>query len=129
MTRFPPNVEQITIEHESVVTWLVTRRNDVTLRFPLTNDDCSYLAALLTGRSMPGSSSWRGLLGLGAVSCLIRQALALRAFQRAIGAGVVVATKRDPVVIPEIEFGQIPVQMRFRNVLIHAVNAALENTK
>jgi hypothetical protein len=54
MTRFPPNVEQITIERESVVTWLLARRNDVTLRFPLTSDDCSHLAALLTGRPDAG---------------------------------------------------------------------------
>jgi len=47
MTRFPPNVEQITVEHESVLTWLVTRRNDVTLRFPLTSVDCEHLASLL----------------------------------------------------------------------------------
>jgi len=47
MTRFPPNVEQITVEHESVLTWLVTRRNDVMLRFPLTSADCDHLASLL----------------------------------------------------------------------------------
>lgn len=47
ITRFPPNVEQITVERESVFTWLVARRNDVTLRFPLTDDDCRHLASLL----------------------------------------------------------------------------------
>jgi hypothetical protein len=78
---------------------------------------------------MPGSSSWRGLLGLGAVSCLIGKALALGTFQRTIRAGVVIAAKRNPVVIPEVKFGQIPVQMGFRNVLVNAVNAALENTE
>jgi hypothetical protein len=51
MTRFPPNVEQIRIERESICTWLVVRRNDTTLKFPLTEDDCEYLATLLTGRS------------------------------------------------------------------------------
>lgn len=49
MTRFPPNVEQITVERESVRTWLVTRRNDTILRFPLTEADCCHLAKLLTG--------------------------------------------------------------------------------
>ena len=49
LTRFPPNVEQITIERESTCTWLVTRRNDVVLRFPLSGEDCRYLAALLSG--------------------------------------------------------------------------------
>ena len=48
LTRFPPNVEQINVEHESTRTWLVARRNDVVLRFPLTEDDCRHLAALLT---------------------------------------------------------------------------------
>jgi hypothetical protein len=46
-----------------------------------------------------GNSSCRGLLGLGAVSCLIRQVLALCALERAIRAGVIIAAKRDPVVI------------------------------
>lgn len=49
LTRFPPNVEQITVEHESVRTWLVVRRNDVTLRFPLSESDCRHLATLLMG--------------------------------------------------------------------------------
>lgn len=48
LTRFPPNVEQISVEHESLNTWLVTRRNDVELRFPLDAGDCEHLAALLT---------------------------------------------------------------------------------
>jgi hypothetical protein len=47
MTRFPPNVEQISVEHESLRTWLVVRRNETALRFPLTKEDCAYLAALL----------------------------------------------------------------------------------
>jgi len=51
MTRFPPNVEQITVEHESTRTWLVTRRNDLELRFPLNEADCRYLADLLKRRA------------------------------------------------------------------------------
>jgi hypothetical protein len=47
MTRFPPNVEQILVEHESLRTWLVVRQNDVRLRFPLCEADCRHLAALL----------------------------------------------------------------------------------
>jgi hypothetical protein len=50
MTRFPPNVEQITVERESLCTWLIARRNETTLKFPLTDDDCNHLAALLTRR-------------------------------------------------------------------------------
>ena len=48
LTRFPPNVEQITIEREATCVWLVTRRNDVVLRFPLSDEDCRHLADLLT---------------------------------------------------------------------------------
>ena len=47
MTRFPPNVEQISVEREATRTWLVARRNDVVLRFPLTEEDCRHLARLL----------------------------------------------------------------------------------
>lgn len=52
LTRFPPNVEQISVEREASVTWLVTRRNDVTLRFPLRAEDCRHLAALLNGQTV-----------------------------------------------------------------------------
>jgi hypothetical protein len=48
LTRFPPNVEQISVEHEATRTWLVARRNDVVLRFPLTDENCRHLADLLT---------------------------------------------------------------------------------
>lgn len=51
LTRFPPNVEQIRVEREAVRTWLVVRRNDTTLRFPLTEADCQHLANLLTQAS------------------------------------------------------------------------------
>jgi hypothetical protein len=54
MTRFPPNVEQIRVERESACTWLIVRRNEMTLKFPLTDDDCEHLAALLTGSSNAG---------------------------------------------------------------------------
>jgi hypothetical protein len=47
LTRFPPNVEQISVEREATRTWLVTRRNDMVLKFPLTDADCRHLAALL----------------------------------------------------------------------------------
>jgi hypothetical protein len=48
LTRFPPNVEQVTIKRESGVTWLVARRNEVEIKFPLNTDDCRHLAGLLT---------------------------------------------------------------------------------
>jgi hypothetical protein len=39
LTRFPPNVEQVTIRREFSAIWLVVRRNDAS--------DCRYLADLL----------------------------------------------------------------------------------
>jgi hypothetical protein len=47
LTRFPPNIEQISVERETTRTWLVARRNDIVLRFPLREEDCRHLAALL----------------------------------------------------------------------------------
>jgi hypothetical protein len=49
ITRFPPNIEQLRIERDSTVTWLVARRNEIELRFPLKEDDRRYLARLLLG--------------------------------------------------------------------------------
>ena len=47
LTRFPPNVEQIRVQHDSTVTWLIVRRNEVELRFPLRREDSKHLAELL----------------------------------------------------------------------------------
>lgn len=47
MTRFPPNIEQISVECRPICRWLIVRRNDVTLRFPLTDAACRHLAELL----------------------------------------------------------------------------------
>ena len=55
LTRFPPNVEQVTVERGPTVTWLVARRNDEVLRFPLTEDDRRHLAALLLGDLKAGT--------------------------------------------------------------------------
>jgi hypothetical protein len=49
MTRFPPNVEQLSVKRESTVTWLIARRNDLELRFPLNDDDRRHLARLILG--------------------------------------------------------------------------------
>jgi hypothetical protein len=50
LSRFPPNIEQISVEHAATCSWLVTRRNDIELRFPLTDEDCEHLARLLRER-------------------------------------------------------------------------------
>ncbi len=47
LSRFPPNIEQITVDRGASRTWLVVRRNDVILRFPLSDADCQHLAELL----------------------------------------------------------------------------------
>jgi hypothetical protein len=49
MTRFPPNIEQLSVKRESTVMWLVARRNDIELRFPLKENDRRHLAQLLLG--------------------------------------------------------------------------------
>jgi hypothetical protein len=49
LTRFPPNVEQLTVEVQGNTTYLMARRNDVELRFPLSRDNALFLATLLAG--------------------------------------------------------------------------------
>jgi hypothetical protein len=51
LTRFPPNVEQIRVVHEANCSWLIARRNDVELKFPLSHEDCQKLASLLKNES------------------------------------------------------------------------------
>lgn len=47
LTRFPPNVEQISVHDDGFVLWLTVRRNDVILKFPMHPADRRHLAALL----------------------------------------------------------------------------------
>lgn len=47
LTRFPPNVEVIRVEVSGPTAWLVARRNDVEIRFPLAGEDCRFLASQL----------------------------------------------------------------------------------
>lgn len=51
MTRFPPNIEQITVATEGETVWLKARRNEVELAFPLSRDDALHLAKLLAEAS------------------------------------------------------------------------------
>ena len=53
LPRFPPNVEKITVQHDSLRKWLVVSRNDTELKFPLSEADCQHLADLLLS-SDPG---------------------------------------------------------------------------
>ena len=45
-------------------------------------------------------------------SCFVGEPLALGADDRAIGAGQIVDTERDPVAVAEIELGRVAVQSR-----------------
>jgi hypothetical protein len=60
LTRFPPNVEQLSVVRDVSVMWLVARRNDVELRFPLTEEDCVHLANLLIGQGRARCESLQG---------------------------------------------------------------------
>lgn len=47
MTRFPPNIEQLTVGGSGKWIWLTARRNETELRFLLTPDDVRHLCDLL----------------------------------------------------------------------------------
>ncbi|MDR3438975.1 hypothetical protein [Telmatospirillum sp.] len=47
MTRFPPNVQQITVEVSGPFIWLIARENGTIIRFPLSSADCDHLINLL----------------------------------------------------------------------------------
>ena len=92
---------------------------------------------------MSGNSSWRGSgskanrarflerrVRAGAAretSCFVSQPLALCANQRAIGAGHVIDAQGDPVVVAEIKFRRVAMQVLFADVEVAAVYAALED--
>ena len=55
LTRFPSNVEQLLVERESTIVYLVARQNGVVLRFPLRDSDRDHLAALILGLASDGA--------------------------------------------------------------------------
>jgi len=67
-------------------------------------------------------------LGL-ATSCFVSQSLAGEAFDRKIGAGLIVNPKLLAVGVPEIELGQIPVQVLLAHVEVAADDSALQDRK
>src|SRR5580704_14514405 len=97
--------------------------------------------------SMKSNESWRGsacderlrrLLGRAserrrdwpsATRRRIGEALALRADQSAVGASQIIDTERGPIVVSEIEFGCVTVQMRLAHMEVAAEHAALEDRK
>jgi len=76
----------------------------------------------------PTRSEWR--LGFDfplPTSRSIGEPLALGTYERSIGAGLIVDAEPNSVVVPEIELGQIPPQLLLAHMMIHAVDAALED--
>jgi hypothetical protein len=57
LTRFPPNVEQITVKRENGLVWLIARRNETELKFPLNSGDCEHLISLLSSSKENASPS------------------------------------------------------------------------
>jgi len=39
------------VKHEAALTWLVVRRNDLELKFPLNDSDCQHFVRLLAPKS------------------------------------------------------------------------------
>jgi hypothetical protein len=58
---------------------------------------------------------------------VIGQSPTPRAYDRQIGALNVINAQSDAVRVTEIELGQIPLQVRLADVLIHAIETALED--
>lgn len=76
----------------------------------------------------PSSSEWR--LGFDAplpTSRSIGEPLALDTAQDIASAFGIVYAECDPVVVPEVEFGEVAVQMFLADVLIDAVDAAFQD--
>jgi hypothetical protein len=84
-------------------------------------------------RSSPPRLLRRGLEGR--IACLdatrrrIGQSLALDADERAISPSYIIDTQRDPVLVPEVELGGVPMQMGFGDVEVAPVDPALEDRK
>src|SRR5579862_875223 len=103
-----------------------------------------HAAATAPYGSSKEKESWRGSTGSKArrrcgrlerdcraspTSLLIGQPLPARAFDRLRGALGIVDAKRNALVVAEIEFAEIPLQVFRRDVMIGADHAALENAE
>lgn len=64
MTRFPPNVEQVSVGHDSNRTWPITGCNDVELQFPESEGDCRHPSPTATPphRIRTMRANWRSSL-------------------------------------------------------------------
>jgi hypothetical protein len=57
-------------------------------------------------------------------TCSVGETLTFGPHQGEVGAGGVVEAKLDPVIVTEIELGQIAAQVRFRHVEVTAIDIA-----
>jgi hypothetical protein len=96
-------------------------------------------------QSSNGNRNWRGYSGAARGrcrlseggrrwaprerSCFIGEPFTLGTNDRAIGAFQIIDAKRDAMIVPEIEFGRVAMQVRFADVEIAAVNPAFEDRK
>jgi hypothetical protein len=64
-----------------------------------------------------------------ATSRSVSQSLADDAADRALGALYIINAKRDSVAVPKIEFGEVTVKVFLADLLVDAVNAALQDRK
>jgi hypothetical protein len=59
----------------------------------------------------------------------VGQPLASDALNRERGPSCVAVTEGDPVVVSEIEFAEVTLQVLLANVVVHTIDAALEDRK
>jgi hypothetical protein len=67
--------------------------------------------------------------GPSSINCSIGQTLSNDTLQCAVSAGTIIYAQRNAVAIAEIKLREIPMQMLLGAMLVHALHAALENTK
>ncbi len=53
ITRFPPNIEQVSVKHcEDGIAYLTARQNNIKLEFRLNREDRKHLMHLLSGQTL-----------------------------------------------------------------------------
>src|SRR4051794_22826362 len=102
-------------------------------RPPLSRERFRRSVSTAPGHPVLGLAALRRAFAWSLLSCFrpmsrsIGEALPNDASQHAIGALYVINTKRDPLVVAEIELREIPFQMLFADVVVHADDAALQD--
>src|SRR5687767_9934226 len=86
-----------------------------------------FLAFRFRSRIRRNTSATERSRSGAATNCFIAEPLALAAHDRARGALLIGDTKRLAGVVPQVEFGNVAVQMMLAALLVHALHAALEH--